>query len=538
MSLYFKLQPIKNSKKSKSSKDLEYVVLCYKKYPKETKFSTSIKVQRKDFGSGEGYSPILRTHPNYGDYNEFLRDFRLGIEKIISRIENVEKKEPTTEMVNKEYQKFKREKKFHSQIPSKNLSPSVIDCIREYLSHIDNNSGGRKLNPTEKDTPYSKSVRSRFVHIKDFIQKEYQNQLEFYEILDVFYDKLQTYLIGKNLSNNTISKIISQFRQFVVWCKKNRKTEYGDTSYRVSLPLNYKVVISLKKEEISKIFEFNDFDYLDEKGNINPKSTEFYHRYKEKDYLLNVEKKDGKFRTYTIYEVIKDMFLFGVSTGLRWSNLCLIKGDDKDYDEKEFTPIQIKTSKQIQIVENYISKKIWMKYVSGISSKQYLFPLPIDKDRKGKIVSEEQSRRNYNTKGNIHLKKVLQIVGLNRKVDDIRMVGKISTKQKFNLYEVVGFHNSRKSFSTILNESGVDMFSVQNQLGHSNGSITSRYISVNKDKLKGVFDFVKNGEQKKEEINLNEEMIEKTLMNWKNLYEKKLITKSVYEGLVRDLFNK
>ena len=80
--------------------------------------------------------------------------------------------------------------------------------------------------------------------------------------MDEFFGKLQTYLINKELSNSTISKIISQFRQFVVWCKKNRKTEYGDTSYRVSLPLNYKVVVTLKKEEISKLFEFNDFDYL------------------------------------------------------------------------------------------------------------------------------------------------------------------------------------------------------------------------------------------------------------------------------------
>ena len=61
MGLYFKLQPTQNTKKKKGSKDLDYVVLCYKNDKKETKFSTSIKVQKKDFGSGEGYSPILRT---------------------------------------------------------------------------------------------------------------------------------------------------------------------------------------------------------------------------------------------------------------------------------------------------------------------------------------------------------------------------------------------------------------------------------------------------------------------------------------------
>jgi hypothetical protein len=115
MGLYFKLQPTQNSKKKKGSKDLDYVVLCYKNDKKETKFSTSIKVQKKDFGGGEGYSPILRTEPNYGDYNDFLRDFKLGIEKIISRIENEEKKEPTTKMVNYQYQKFKRDQSAKSQ---------------------------------------------------------------------------------------------------------------------------------------------------------------------------------------------------------------------------------------------------------------------------------------------------------------------------------------------------------------------------------------------------------------------------------------
>jgi hypothetical protein len=76
------------------------------------------------------------------------------------------------------------------------------------------------------------------------------------------------------------------------------------------------------------------------------------------------------------------------------------------------------------------------------------------------------------------------------------------------------------------------MYSVQNQLGHSNGgSMTSRYISVNKDKLKGVFDFVKN-----EEVKVVKEMTkEERLVELKGLYKKKLLTKEVYDGLVRDL---
>ena len=53
----------------------------------------------------------------------------------------------------------------------------------------------------------------------------------------------------------------------------------------------------------------------------------------------------------------------------------------------------------------------------------------------------------------------------------------------------------------------------------------------NKDKLKGVFDFVKN-----EEVKVVKEMTkEERLIELKGLYKKKLLTKDVYEGLVKDL---
>ena len=54
---------------------------------------------------------------------------------------------------------------------------------------------------------------------------------------------------------------------------------------------------------------------------------------------------------------------------------------------------------------------------------------------------------------------------------------------------------------------------------------------MNKDKLKGVFDFVKN-----EEVKVDKEMTkEERLVELKGLYKKKLLTKEIYDGLVRDL---
>jgi hypothetical protein len=50
------------------------------------------------------------------------------------------------------------------------------------------------------------------------------------------------------LSNVTISKIISQFRQFVRWSQKNNYTKGGDTSYKVTLPTNYKPIVTLNED--------------------------------------------------------------------------------------------------------------------------------------------------------------------------------------------------------------------------------------------------------------------------------------------------
>jgi integrase len=538
-------------KENKSTKDC-YVILKYKYRSKQVDLTPSLKVKKSDFGDGKSENPIKRTDTEFLRKNEVLRGFKERINQIIYNL-NTEGVEPSCEMVKNQFKKKEKENYFESKIPTQSTSLLVLFVIDKYLLHVENTSKSKYKVGVKEDTPYSKSVKSRFVHIKELIKIKYDSDFDFYEIGDEFYENLQSHLINKDLSNVTISKIISQFRQFVRWSQKNNYTKGGDTSYKVTLPTNYKTIITLNEDEITKLFKFRGFDYILKNGKVNTKVLEYYKNWKEKDYTITEEVRKttfdkkgmikgdiptGKVNYYTNYEVLLDMFLFGISTGLRWSNLVTIRGMNYDYDTRKFTPIQLKTKRRVEIIENDLSRFIWMKYVKGKSSNQYVFPLPTSEN--------DKSRRMYNTKGNVHIKNIGKILGLTRRVEVVTMSGETSSETKVPLYTNISFHMGRKTHSTIGSHQGVDPYSISKQMGHSGMDMTSRYVGRDEDKLEKMFDFIEEDlkdvketvhkiESKELKKELSSEDIDKKLEELKSRYERKLITKKVYEEKMKEL---
>lgn len=538
-------------KENKSTKEC-YVILKYKYKSKQVDLTPSLKVKKSNFGDGKSDNPIKRTDTEFLRKNEVLRGFKERINQIIYNL-NSEGVEPSCEMVKNQFKKKEKENYFESKIPTQSTSLLVLFVIDKYLVHVENTSKSKYKVGVKEDTPYSKSVKSRFVHIKELIKTKYGSDFDFYEIGDEFYDNLQSYLINKDLSNVTISKIISQFRQFVRWSQKNNYTKGGDTSYKVTLPTNYKTIITLNEDEITKLFKFRGFDYTLKNGKVNTKVLDYYKNWKEKDYtitedvrkttfdkkgMIKGDEPTGKVNYYTTYEVLLDMFLFGISTGLRWSNLVTIRGINYDYDTKKFTPIQLKTKRRVEIIENELSRFIWMKYVKGKSSNQYVFPLPTSEN--------DNSRRMYNTKGNVHIKNIGKILGLTRRVEVVTMSGETSSETKVPLYTNISFHMGRKTHSTIGSHQGVDPYSISKQMGHSGMDMTSRYVGRDENKLEKMFDFIEDDiknqtgivnkiEKKKVKPQLSSDDIDKQLEVLKSRYERKLITKKVYEEKIKEL---
>ncbi len=532
MRLYYISKPIKDT-------NSVYVILKYKFQSNQIDLSPSVKCLKKDFGDGKGDNPIKRTDPEFLKKNEILRLYKEDVNRIIFQL-STDGIEPIVERVRDEFKKINEKKKFEikSQITLDRYP--VLYVLNKFSDSYTENGKGN---------PYSRSVKFRIKVLYDFITLKYKNTLEFYHINYEFYQKLQDYLIQKEYSNTTTSKIIGQFRQFLVWSKKNKFVSEIDTEYKTKLGVSYKQVITLSEEQIKELQDFREFDFDYKMKSGTPLYKQYYKSWNNENYLIKEELRmtmrdddgnvvrdskgfpvgdlpTGKFRTYTTYELTKDLFLFSISTGLRWSDVVKLRVNDFDFDKKSFNLVQKKTSMMVYITENKLSKKIFTKYSTGKSLFQYLFPLPCKEN--------DTSRQNYNTKLNHHLKKVGEILKFKNNVEVITMKGKEVTKTKVPLFNVLSFHMGRKTHSTIGIQRGVDPFTMTKQMGHSTLSQTSVYVGKDNERLSELMDFIEPKpnpvESKSVTPNIsNMEELNQKLDNLKNLLESGRITKEKYD---------
>ena len=548
MRLYYISKPIKDTKQV-------YVILKYKYKSQQIDLSPSIKCLSKDFGDGKGDNPIKKTDNEHLAKNEILRLFKEDVNRVIFQF-NSEGKEPTTIRVRDEFKILKHKSQFERK--------SEITIDRYPVIYV-LNKFEESFKEDGKSTNYSKSVKYRVGILTKYISNQFKGNLDFYELDGEFYTKLQSYLINQTIkekeilkpkySNTTISKIISQFRQFLIWAKKNKYVSEIDVDYRTKLPVSYKQVITLDEKQIKQLSDFDGFDYEYKNTPLTkvPPYLKHYESWNNENYLVIEElrvvlkSKDGeslrndkgelvgdeptgKFRTFTTYELTKDIFLFSISTGLRWSDVVKIRINDYDYLKSTFSLLQQKTSMYVSIMENKLSKQIWKKYSKGKSYTQYLFPLP--------CKDNDKSRINYNTKINHHLKQVGKILGLNNTVEVVSMNGKDVVKNKVPLHSVLSFHMGRKTHSTIGIKKGVDEFSISKQMGHTSLGQTKQYVGSNTEKLEKMFDFIeddlkeiKNSVSKSGKTeSTNPKSHKERLLELKELFEVGLLTKDEYES--------
>jgi integrase len=530
MRLYYISKPIKGT-------NSVYVILKYKFQSNQVDLSPSVKCLEKDFGDGKGDNPIKRTDPESLTKNEVLRLYKEDVNRVIFQL-STDGIEPIVERVRDEFKKINEKKKFEIK--------SQITLDRYPVLYVLNKFSDSY---TEKGNPYSRSVKFRVKVLNDFIVHNYKNTLEFYHINYDFYQKLQDYLVQKEYSNTTTSKIIGQFRQFLVWSKKNKFVSEIDTDFKTKLGVSYKQVITLSEEQIKELQDYREFDYDYNKKSGTPLYVKHYKSWNNENYLIKEELRKtmrdddgnvirdskgfpvgdlptGKYRTYTTYELTKDLFLFSISTGLRWSDVVKLRVNDFDFDKKSFNLIQKKTSMMVHITENKLSKKIFTKYSTGKSLFQYLFPLPCKEN--------DKTRQNYNTKLNHHLKKVGEILKFKNNVEVISMKGKEVIKSKVPLFNVLSFHMGRKTHSTIGIQRGVDPFTMTKQMGHSTLSQTSVYVGKDTERLSELMDFIEPIKEEKDKSQdptkeLTMDGLKNKLEDLKKLFESGMISKERYD---------
>jgi integrase len=535
MNLYYKL---------KSDKGYGYVILIYTHQSMRLELSPSVKCSIKDFGDGKKDNPIKKSDIEFEGKNQVLRSFKENVYLVIEKLKS-EGVQPTTELVKLGMKQFKRDLLVVKHIETLvDKFPLLYVLNEKYIKSLD------------KSTTYYRSICYRLRIVEDFIKNRGDVEIDFREIDNLFYSDFETYLVAKEFSNSTSAKIISQFRQFLLFAQRENFVSKVNVDYKTKLPVGSKKVISLNLSQIEVMYNFHDFDYYPIDENQTPTYTKHYDGWIEKSYLVKDElfetikdpitkraKRDSKgmiegmvtrnkHNYYTTYEVVKDMFLFSVATGLRWSDCVKVKVGDFDIENREYSIIQQKTKEEVPIIENELSKQLYRKYSKGKSVLQYLFPL--------NCLKSDFTRQNYLTKINLHLKEIGRILKFNNSVNTIRRVGKNPTKNpSVPFYKLMSFHMGRRTHATIGNKLGIDMKSISQQMGHSSMSMTSKYIGKDDDKLKSLFDFINPKDDKIVDLTpvqkLGDSSLESKLESLKSMKDKGLLSEEIYSNRVNEL---
>ncbi len=524
--------------KWKSDKSYGYVILIYTHLSSRIELSPSVKCKEKDFGDGKKDNPIKKSDLDYDGKNLILRSFKENVYLIINKLKS-DGLEPTTELVKLGIKQFKKDLLVIKHIETTiDRFPLLYVLKEKYIKSLD------------KSTTYYRSICYRVRIIEDFIKGRGDENIDFREIDNNFYGDFENYLVSKKYSNSTSAKIISQFRQFLHFSLRENFASKVNVDYRTKLPVGSKKVLSLNSKQVIELWRFREFDYssgiLDDDG--KPIYLKHYQGWNESSIIIKDElfrtirdketkrakrndkgelvgmQTTNKFHYYTTFEVVKDMFLFSVATGLRWSDCVKVKVGDLDIENKEFSIIQQKTKEEVPIIENKLSKPIFQKYSSSKSSLQYLFPL--------NCLRSDFTRQNYLTKVNLHLKSIGKILKFNNSVGTIKRVGKIPTKNPpVPFFNLISFHMGRRTHATIGTHSGIDIKSIAEQMGHSSANMTTKYIGKDIKKLKSLFDFI-DGNQEGESENLVDlekvRNVDLELLKLKVKYDNGVITKDYY----------
>jgi len=267
-----------------------------------------------------------------------------------------------------------------------------------------------------------KDYKSLKKHLTNF--KEHSSQAVTFRNLNLkFYNEFMDYLFYKaekpdgtiGLLTNSAGKVVRLLKGFVNYQIAKRTIPAIDLTH-------FKVV----EEETDAI-------YLSEK---------------ELASIYNLDLSDDK-----ELEEIRDIFIVGCYTGLRYSDLSILSSDHIDIENGFINLKQRKVHKAVVIP--------MIDYVPDIL-KKYNYDLP-------KVTSYKFNER---------LKELGKKAKLKQKIEVVRKKGNVRVKEVHQKWEMMSSHTCRRSFCTNMYLSGFPAEELMRISGHKSPSAFMRYIKV------------------------------------------------------------
>jgi len=377
----------------------------------------------------KGKSPIKSNEPEAARKNDRLRKIKKATEDIYDNAIALGLTPSIQYIRTRLDERFKGKTEKEDQLLVKDAFLQFLDFIKK------NRSEGtwKKYNTTfdRFQTAYSKEIaKLTFNEINTVWVEDFRKRL-----IDMGYEEKgekRAYL------NNTLVKYLKSFREFLNWCKDEKRGYYAGNAKFESLQENETDIIYLDKKQIKQFI-------------------------------------DAEMPSDTLQRV-KDVFLFGCYTGLRYQDL------------KDLKKVNVKES----LIRFYISK--------GKNTTWHEVPLlPEAQDilAKYKDMNGEQALPVVsNQKMNQYIKEAMKAAGINNIIvkRELKADGTIEDKE-YKQWQLITCHIARKSFITRAVESGIDELTIKSISGHSkNSRAFARYYEISAEKKRREMNKMFSGE--------------------------------------------
>lgn len=297
-------------------------------------------------------------------------------------------------------------------------------------------------------------------HLQRYCQEN--NKVLSWSLFDLnFEHDWNNYFFDNDISNGTSGKYFKTLKTFLDWGFE-RKYFSNDVYKKYKVEHSIPEIYPLKEREVNKIKEF-----------IRESNEDC------SDKLRNIGR----------------MFLFMCYTSLRFSDLqrltfSMINKGEKKYSDGYIRMDTKKTGKYITVPFTLNSISILMEIHWGFNlyiGGSFIFnsDLTYDSSNKGSMVNLNPDMRVFsqisNQKFNKYVKDLCQKVGLNRKVEIVRIVGNQRHSEHKSLWETIGTHTGRRTFITLSLQKGMRPETIMEITGHLKTDTMYRYNKITPD---------------------------------------------------------
>ena len=303
---------------------------------------------------------------------------------------------------------------------------TFFSYFQRYIDNLKNKTN-KKTGKLISNT--SIGVYQNTLNILDEFQNTYRRRISFETIdLDFYHDFTDHLTTKKSHSINTIGKLIKNIKVIM-----NDATESG-----INKNLTFKSKRFIAPEEKSFSIYLNE-DELGEISGID----------------LSGHKK---------LDIVRDLFLIGCYTGLRYSDYSNIKPENIDIKNNLLQIVTKKTDTPIAIPLHTVVNSILKKY-------NYVLPKSISNQKTNDYLKDLGIREK-------EWEKDKQTKCLHQTVTKVITKGGMETHTNKKKYELLSTHTARRSFATNLYLSGFPSISIMKITGHSTEKSFMKYIKV------------------------------------------------------------